>query len=195
MARGGRTRDRGGYSATKRIPTCPGLPSCSRRSCSPSCLRPSACSRTTCSPPRRRRGSTSRPSTRRLRSFIAPSRRSTAGPVPTKIPIPAARSADRRTMRGMTEQHTVGDRTAESAEAPPWVQVSYGAPARDRVPERTGKVLGWVSFAALLALIAVAIGGAFAARDLAEKQAVHDSVVTSQLLAESLIDPALDDNL
>jgi two-component system, NarL family, sensor kinase len=98
-------------------------------------------------------------------------------------------------MRGMTEQHTVGDRTAESAEAPPWVQVSYGAPARDRVPERTGKVLGWVSFAALLALIAVAIGGAFAARDLAEKQAVHDAVTTSQLLAQSVITPALHDGL
>ena len=93
-----------------------------------------------------------------------------------KIAIPAARSADRRTMRGMTEQRTVRDRPPEGAGAPSWVQVSYGAPPRDQRPERTGKVLGWVSVAALVALVAVAIGGIFAAQDLAEKQAVHDAV-------------------
>ena len=94
-------------------------------------------------------------------------------------------------MRVMTDQHTVRDRPPEGAEAPSWVQVSYGAPPRDQRPERTGKVLGWVSLAAIVALVAVAIGGTFAARDLAERQAVNDAIATSQLLAEAVITPAL----
>jgi two-component system, NarL family, sensor kinase len=98
-------------------------------------------------------------------------------------------------MRGMTDQHTVGDRTTEGAQAPSWVQVSYGVPTRDRGPERTGRVLGWVSVAALLALVGVAIGSILVAQDLAERQAVNDAVSTSQLLGESVITPALDDDL
>ena len=98
-------------------------------------------------------------------------------------------------MRGMTEQRTVRDRPPEGAGAPSWVQVSYGAPPRDQRPERTAKVLGWVSVAALIALVAVALAGVFAARDLAEKQAVHDAVTTSELLGEAVIEPALDDAL
>jgi two-component system, NarL family, sensor kinase len=98
-------------------------------------------------------------------------------------------------MRGMTDQHTVRDRTMGSAEAPPWVQVSYGVPTRDRGPERTGRVLGWVSVAALLALVGVAIGSILVAKDLAERQAVNDAVSTSQLLGQSVIRPALQDNL
>jgi two-component system, NarL family, sensor kinase len=95
----------------------------------------------------------------------------------------------------MTDQHTVRDVRQEGAEAPSWVQVSYGAPTRDRGPERTGRVLGWVSLAALVALIAVGIGGIFAAQDLAERQAVHDAVATSDLLGQSVIKPALEDEL
>jgi two-component system, NarL family, sensor kinase len=98
-------------------------------------------------------------------------------------------------MRGMTDQHTVGGRTTEGAEAPSWVQVSYGVPVRDRGPERTGRVLGWVSLAALLALVGVAIGGTFAAKDLAEKEATNDALATSELLARSVITPALEDGL
>jgi signal transduction histidine kinase len=73
--------------------------------------------------------------------------------------------------------------------------VSYGVPTRDRGPERTGKVLGWVSVAALLALVGVAIGSILVAQDLAERQAVNDAVSTSQLLGQSVIAPALHDNL
>ena len=98
-------------------------------------------------------------------------------------------------MKGMTDQHTVRDARPEGAEAPSWVQVSYGAPPRDRGPERTGKVLGWVAVAALVALIAVSIAGTFAAQDLAEREAVHDAVETSDLLAHSVITPALQDDL
>ena len=68
-------------------------------------------------------------------------------------------------------------------------------PTRDRGPERTGKVLGWVSVAALVALVAVAIGGILLAQDLAERQAVHDAVDTSQLLAQSVITPNLENDL
>ena len=96
-------------------------------------------------------------------------------------------------MRGMTDQHTVRDRTTEGAEAPPWVQVSYGAPKRDEGPESTGKVLGWVSIAAVLALVGVAIGSILLAQNLAEKQAVNDAVATSQLLGQSVIEPTLQD--
>lgn len=96
-------------------------------------------------------------------------------------------------MRVMTEQRTVRDRPPEGGQAPPWVQVSYGAPPKDQ-PERTGKVLGWVSVAALIALVAVAVGSLFFAQDLAEKQAVHDAIDTSQLLAQTVISPALDDD-
>lgn len=98
-------------------------------------------------------------------------------------------------MWGMTDHPTVRDRATKAAEAPSWVQVSYGAPPRDRGPERTGKVLGWVSLAALVALVAVAIGGTFAARDLAEKEAVNDAVSTSEVLAKSVITPELEDSL
>ncbi len=98
-------------------------------------------------------------------------------------------------MRGMTEQRTVRDRPPEGAGAPAWVQVSYGAPKRDRGPERTGKVLGWVSLAALVALVGVAIGGILLAQDLAERQAVSDAVDTSQLLAQSVITPNLENDL
>ncbi|HEX5860884.1 MAG TPA: histidine kinase [Nocardioides sp.] len=94
----------------------------------------------------------------------------------------------------MTERHALRDRLPDGAEAPPWVQVSYGEPPRDQRPERTGKVLGWVSVAALVALVAVAIGGTFAARDLAEAQAVHDRVATNNLLA-AVITPVLRDEL
>ena len=98
-------------------------------------------------------------------------------------------------MREMTDQPTVRDRPPEGAEAPSWVQVSYGAPTRDQGPERTGKVLGMVSVAALVALVAVAVGSILLAQDLAEKQAVNDAVSTSQLLGESVISPALRDGL
>jgi two-component system, NarL family, sensor kinase len=98
-------------------------------------------------------------------------------------------------MRVMTDQHTVSERRPEGAEVPAWVQVSYGAPPRDRRPQRTGPVLGWVSIAAVVALIAVAIGGTFAAQDLAERQAVHDAVATSDLLGQAVITPNLEDDL
>jgi two-component system, NarL family, sensor kinase len=96
----------------------------------------------------------------------------------------------------MTDQPTtVGDRTTEAAEAPSWVQVSYGAPKRDDGPESTGRVLGWVSIAAVLALVGVAVGSILLARVLAEQQAVDDAVDTSQLLGESVIGPNLEDDL
>ncbi|MGH3307632.1 MAG: sensor histidine kinase, partial [Nocardioides sp.] len=95
----------------------------------------------------------------------------------------------------MTDQHTVRDRRPERAEAPPWVQVSYGAPPKDRRPERTATVLGWVAVAAFVALVAVAIAGFFAAQELAEREAVHDAVDTNDLLAEAVITPALRDDL
>ena len=98
-------------------------------------------------------------------------------------------------MRVMSERHVLQERLPDGAEAPAWVRVSYGEPPRDDRPERTGKVLGWVAVAALVALVAVAIGGTFAARDLAENQAVHDRVVTNNLLAEAVITPVLRDEL
>jgi signal transduction histidine kinase len=54
-------------------------------------------------------------------------------------------------------------------------------------------VLGWVSVAALLALIGVAVGSILLAQDLAERQAVNDAVATSQLLGQSVIEPTLQD--
>jgi two-component system, NarL family, sensor kinase len=94
-------------------------------------------------------------------------------------------------MRGMTDQHTVGDRTTEGAQAPSWVQVSYGVPTRDRGPERTGRVLGWVSLAAVIALIGVAIASLLLARDLAEKEAAKDAAIRGDLLGQSVIEPKL----
>jgi two-component system, NarL family, sensor kinase len=94
----------------------------------------------------------------------------------------------------MTEQRTVSDRPPEGAGATAWVQVSYGAPPRDQ-PERTGKVLTWVSVAAVVALIAVGIAGTFAAQDLAEAEAVNDAANTSEVLATSVITPVLQNDL
>ena len=98
-------------------------------------------------------------------------------------------------MRVMTERHALRDRLPDGAGAPPWVQVSYGQPPRDQRPERTSRVLGWVSVAAVLALVAVAIAGVLAARDLAEKEAVKDARESSALLAQAVITPALRESL
>jgi signal transduction histidine kinase len=56
-------------------------------------------------------------------------------------------------------------------------------------------VLGWVAVAALVALVAVAIAGFFAAQELAEAEAVHDAVDTNDLLAETVITPKLREEL
>jgi two-component system, NarL family, sensor kinase len=94
-------------------------------------------------------------------------------------------------MRVMTERHALRDRLPDGAGAPPWVQVSYGEPPRDLRPERTARVLGWVSVAAVVALVAVAIAGVLAARDLAETEAVRDARESSALLGQAVIMPIL----
>lgn len=80
--------------------------------------------------------------------------------------------------------------------APRWVVV-----ARPRATDgpdaslRTGRLLAWVAASVLLALVAVAVVGVFAARDLAEREAVNDAATSADLIAEAVIQPALRDEL
>ena len=72
----------------------------------------------------------------------------------------------------------------------PWIVVSEGSTQVDEI-ERPRKVLAIVGTGALLVLIVVSVLGVFAARSLAERQAVNDAANTADLLAEAVVQPAL----
>lgn len=60
---------------------------------------------------------------------------------------------------------------------------------------RPRRLLAWVGASTLVALVAVAVGGIVASRALAERQAVSDAAETADLIAESVVQPALTDEI
>jgi len=80
---------------------------------------------------------------------------------------------------------------------PPWATVTratvIGGP--DGAPPRMRRVFAQVVAAGAVVLVVVAIAGAVASRKIAEREAVHDAAQTTDLLAESAIQPAITDDL
>jgi two-component system, NarL family, sensor kinase len=75
------------------------------------------------------------------------------------------------------------------------VVVSRGR-ADDAEPvRRTRRLVVLAAAGAVLVLVVVALVGVFAARTLAERQAVNDAANTADLLAEAVVQPALTDSL
>jgi signal transduction histidine kinase len=75
----------------------------------------------------------------------------------------------------------------------PWVVVSQAKTDADGVEERPGRLLLMVAIGALIVLFVVSLLGIAAAHALAERQAVHDEANTADLLAEAVVQPALQD--
>lgn len=78
-----------------------------------------------------------------------------------------------------------------------WVTVTDArkGPATVDRPVRMRRVFAQVSAAAAVVLIVVGVGGAYASRKVAEREAVHVAAQTTDLLAESVVEPALTDDV
>src|SRR5690348_6352924 len=98
-------------------------------------------------------------------------------------------------MVSMTDDQPVAtsDHDGATRELPglaPWIVVSEPRRQADEV-EQPRKVLAFVGVGALVVLVVVSILGVFAARNLAERQAVNDAANTADLLSEAVVQPAL----
>jgi signal transduction histidine kinase len=78
-----------------------------------------------------------------------------------------------------------------------WVTLVDAEGGRDLAgpPLRMRRVFLQLVAAALVVLAVVAVGGAYASRNVAEREAVNDAAVMTDLLAESTVQPALEDGL
>ncbi len=81
--------------------------------------------------------------------------------------------------------------------SPPWTTVADGRRRLSRVdrPVRMRRVFAQVVAAAVVVLVIVGVAGAYASRRVAEQEAVNDAARTTDLLAESAVQPVLDDAL
>lgn len=77
----------------------------------------------------------------------------------------------------------------------PWIRVAAGTTRPQERPLRRRRVIVQVVVAALLVIVAVALVGIFAARKLAEAEAVTDAANIADLLAETVVQPELTDGL
>jgi signal transduction histidine kinase len=85
---------------------------------------------------------------------------------------------------------------APDAEAVQWVTVGRAVEeARVEAPLGTRRVVTRLVAGIALVLVAVTIGGSLAARRLAEREAVNDAASIADLLAETVVQPALTDAL
>ncbi|MTD14721.1 integral membrane sensor signal transduction histidine kinase [Nakamurella sp. YIM 132087] len=82
-----------------------------------------------------------------------------------------------------------------SDDRPPWLVVASGVPVREDRPIRRRRVFVQVIIGALVVLVVVSLGGIFAARRLAEAEAVSDAANSADLFAELLIQPVVTDGL
>jgi two-component system NarL family sensor kinase len=85
--------------------------------------------------------------------------------------------------------------TTESRVRPPWMLIAAGTPVRRDAPVRRQRVFIQIIAGAILVIVAVALVGVVAARRLAEAEAVNDAAKTADLLADSVVQPALADGL
>jgi signal transduction histidine kinase len=69
---------------------------------------------------------------------------------------------------------------------------SVAVGAADR-PVRTRRVIVQVALAAIVALVVVGVAGSLISKRLAESQSVHDAARTTDLIADSVVQPALTD--
>ena len=78
-----------------------------------------------------------------------------------------------------------------------WVTVVDGLPRTDLTgkPLRMRRVFAQLVAAALIVLAVVAVGGSYASRNVAEREAVTDAATMTDLLATSAISPVLSDDL
>jgi signal transduction histidine kinase len=86
----------------------------------------------------------------------------------------------------------VGDRSTEVA----WVTVAR--PGDAQVNESglsTGRLVARLALGIVIVLAVVTVGGAFAARRLAEREAVNDAANIADVLAEAVVQPSLSDAL
>jgi len=79
----------------------------------------------------------------------------------------------------------------------PWLTVADGRrrPELADRPVRMRRIFAQVIAAAAVVLVVVAVVGAFASRRVAERQSVNDAVQTTDLLAESVVQPVLEEGL
>jgi type VI protein secretion system component VasK len=75
----------------------------------------------------------------------------------------------------------------------PWVVLSRAPDADVEETRSPRRLLAGVAVGALLLLVLSVLVGVFAARKLAERQAVNDAANTADLLAEAVVQPTLTD--
>ena len=80
-------------------------------------------------------------------------------------------------------------------ESPRWIPVAAGVSSRPEAPVRVPRVFVQVIAGAIVVIIAVALVGIVAARRLAEAEAVNDAAKTADLLADTVVQPTLDDGI
>ena len=85
--------------------------------------------------------------------------------------------------------------TREPSGSAPWVVVSAGTTNSDEETAQPRQVLAMVALGALVVLVVVSIVGVAAARALAERQAVNDAANTADLLAEAVVQGALENSI
>ena len=86
--------------------------------------------------------------------------------------------------------------TTEKTSAP-WVVLADGATSRAAGPSvvHRGRVLAPLLLGAFIVLLLVGFSGAVAASKLAEKEAVHDAATNADVVADTVVQPALRDGL
>jgi len=85
----------------------------------------------------------------------------------------------------------------DAPRVPTWVTVAAATrrPGRAPAPPRMSRIYLQLVTAAAVVFVAVAMAGGFASRTVAEREAVKDAAKTTDLLAESVVQPALRDTL
>ena len=104
----------------------------------------------------------------------------------------------------MSDSRTLGATAEEASPAavppgagpPGWATLTTGRSAHGAErPVRTGRILAQVIAAAATVVLAVAVIGSVASRKLAERESVTDAAHATDLLADAVVQPALDDGL
>lgn len=104
------------------------------------------------------------------------------------MPSAALPSLDDTAATGLDELG-LADRGSEL----PTIVLASGRTARERVQIRPQRVALALGSAALVLLVLVGLGGAWVSRQVAQRQAVHDVAERTDLLAQSVLQPALTD--
>ena len=90
----------------------------------------------------------------------------------------------------------LGTHETKQAVGPPWLRVAAGTPARSQeTAVHPRRVFTQVIVGSLVVLLLVALAGVAASQRLAEAEAVNDAAKTANLLAEAVVQPAVDEAL